>query len=106
VAARTPAFVVPGAPKEPLDEISLPARAQLLLEWVSAKPRATNRNVRHWLYQHAWIVTGAGFGWWRGETALRTLIAVDRRIEALWGIGYRTERVARATLKRVEERAR
>src|SRR5262249_20913246 len=29
-AKRPPAFVVPGAPKEPLDEITLPARAQLL----------------------------------------------------------------------------
>jgi hypothetical protein len=103
---RPPAFVVPGAPKEPLNEISLPARARLLAAWVGTGPQATNRNVRRWLYQHAWIVTGARFGWWHGARALQTLIAVDRRIEALWGFGYRSEAVARAALRTVEQRAR
>ena len=33
-AARKPAFVAPGAPKEPLDEIALPARAKQLGTWL------------------------------------------------------------------------
>ena len=74
-AARRPAaFAVPGAPKEPLDEISLPARARLLDAWLTSSRGPTAANERHWLYQHAWIVTGARFGWWHGAAALRVLI--------------------------------
>jgi len=104
--ARPPAFVVRGAPKEPLDEISLPARADRLKAWVSTHARPTNANVRHWLYQHAWIVDGAKFGWWHGAEALTTLIAVDQKLERSWGIGRRSEAVARAALRRVEREAK
>jgi hypothetical protein len=103
---RQPAFRVPGAPKEPLDEISLPVRAQRLSAWLTPSRRPTAANQRHWLYQHAWIVTGAKFGWWHGAAALRVLIRVDRRIESQWGIGYRSEAVARNALAAVEARAR
>jgi hypothetical protein len=103
---RRPDFIVSNAPREPQDEMSLPARAQLLDKWLTPSRSMSNANARHWLYQHAWIVTGAKFGWWHGAEALRTLIAVDRRVEAQWGIGGRSEAVARATLARVEARAR
>src|SRR5262249_17778774 len=108
VAARVrrPAFTVPGAPKEPLDEIPLTQRASLLGRWIDSRPSPTNSNVQHWLYQHAWIVKGAGFGWSHGNDALRKLIAVDRQVERLWGIGYRSEAVARATLAEVRQRER
>jgi hypothetical protein len=66
----------------------------------SRHPTAANQH--HWLYQHAWIVTGARFGWWHGAAALRVLIGVDRRIESQWGIGYRSEAVARNALVAVE----
>ena len=105
-ARRPAAFVVRGAPKEPMNEISLPARAHLLGAWVAAHPKPTNANVRHWLYQHAWIVDGAAFGWWHGAQALRMLIGVDRKVEARWGIGRRSEAVARAALVRVAARSR
>jgi PASTA domain len=105
-ASRRPAFTVAGAPAEPRDEIALPARARQLAAWVEAHPRKTRRNVNHWLYQHSWIVTGAGFGWSGGEAALRTLIAVDGRIQKLWGIGARSELVARRALTDVEKRSR
>jgi PASTA domain len=105
-AKRPPAFAVPGAPKEPLDEMPLPTRARLLATWLVAHPKLTDANARHWLYQHAWIVTGAKFGWWHGAEALRTLIGVDRRVEAEWGIGQRSETVARAALTRVEAKSR
>jgi hypothetical protein len=98
--ARPPAFSVKGAPKEPLDEITLPARALRLETWVASKPKTT-ANVRHWLYQHAWIVTGARFGWWHGSEALQTLIRVDQRVERQWGIGAKSEAVARAALAQV-----
>jgi hypothetical protein len=104
-AARPPAFALAGAPKEPLDEITLPARALRLQNWVANKPK-TGANVRHWLYQHAWIVTGAQFGWWHGEQALETLIAVDQQLERQWGIGGKSQAVARAALARVRHRSR
>jgi hypothetical protein len=103
---RPPAFAVPGAPKEPLDEISLPARAQRLEAWLTPSRRPTAANQRHWLYQHAWVVTGAKFGWWQGDTALRILIRVDQRIQRQWNLGYRSESVARHALAAVEARAK
>jgi hypothetical protein len=105
-SARPAAFHVAGAPKEPLDEISLPARAERLDAWLTAGRAPTAANQRHWLYQHAWIVTGAQFGWWHGAAALRVLIRVDRRVESQWGIGFRSQSVARHTLAAVEARAR
>ncbi len=97
---------MPGAPEEPLDEITLPARARRLDAWLTSARGPTAANQRHWLYQHAWIVTGATFGWWQGAEALRVLIRVDRRIESEWGIGYRSEAAARRALAAVEARAK
>lgn len=104
-AARPPAFTAAGAPKEPLDEISLPARALRLQHWAVNRPK-TGANVRHWLYQHAWIVTGAQFGWWHGAQALQTLIAVDRQLERQWGIGGKSQAVASAALAQVSRKAK
>jgi hypothetical protein len=103
-AARPPAFVVAGAPKEPLDEMTLSARALQLQSWTANRPK-TGANVRHWLYQHAWIVTGARFGWSHGAEALQTLIAVDRQVERRWRIGAKSEAVARAALVQVHRRS-
>ena len=66
--------------------------------------KPTDANVKHWLFQHEWIVQGAKFGWWHGADALQQLIKDDRRAEALWGIGAKSERVARAALAEVEAR--
>jgi hypothetical protein len=103
---RPAAFHVPGAPKEPLDEIPLPARARRLEAWLTPGRGPTAANQRHWLYQHAWIVTGARFGWWQGAKALKVLIRVDRRVESQWGFGYRSEAAARGALAAVEARAK
>jgi PASTA domain len=100
-AKRPPAFELPRAPKEPLDEIPLTARADKLAAWIDSHPRKTNRNVQRWLYQHSWIVTGAEFGWWQGDQALVKLIAVDRQVQRIWGIGLKSEKVARAALAKV-----
>jgi hypothetical protein len=104
--SRPRAFAVQGAPKEPLNEIPLTVRAQNLETWLAPGQQATTANVRHWFYQHAWIVAGARFGWWHGAQALRTLIRVDNRVEARWGIGFRSEGVARAALAQVEAKSR
>jgi hypothetical protein len=96
--ARRPAFTVAGAPAEPLDEILLSARAKQLAAWVEKHPRRSRAGVDHWLYQHTWIVTGAQFGWSHGAEALRTLIAVDRRVQKLWDVGTQSELVARRAL--------
>lgn len=103
---RPPAFVVPGARREPLNEIPLTTRAQQLLVWLNHHPAATDANVKHWLYQHSWVVAGARMGWWHGDEALRTLIAADRRVWALWGIGARSAEVAKQALAEVEARTR
>jgi hypothetical protein len=102
---RPPAFVVPGARREPLDEIPLTARARALLAWVDKHPSATDKNVKYWLYQHAWIVTGAELGWWHGESALETLTAVDDRVWKLWGIGEVSKAQAEAALATVRAHA-
>ena len=102
---RPPAFTPAGAPKEPLDEITLPARALELQRWVANRPK-TGANVRHWLYQHAWIVTGAQFGWWHGAQALETLIAVDQQVERQWGIGGKSQAVAKAALVKVSRKSK
>jgi hypothetical protein len=103
---RPPAFVVPGARKEPLDEMPLTDRATALLVWLNRHPNATDANVKHWLYQHAWIVTGAELGWWHGANALNTLLVADKRVWALWGIGTRSSAVARQALAEVEARSK
>jgi hypothetical protein len=104
--SRKPAFSVAGAPREPLDEITLDARARALDAWVAKHPTATTSNVNHWLYQHAWIVTGAGFGWSHGEQALRILVGVDRKVEARWGVGSKSRALAERTLADVQARTR
>jgi PASTA domain len=104
--SRPPAFVVPGARKEPLNEIPLTQRAKKLETWIGQGRKPTNANVRFWLYQHAWIVAGAELGWWHGASALRTLIRVDKRVEARWGVGSRSESIARAALAQVEAKSR
>jgi hypothetical protein len=105
-AKRPPAFVVPGAPKEPLKEMPLTARASLLARWLSSHPKPTNANVRHFLYQNAWITTGARFGWWHGAQAVTLLIAADQKAERLWGIGNKSELAARHVLAEVKARSR
>jgi hypothetical protein len=103
---RKPAFTVAGGLKEPTDEILLSTRATRLAAWVEAHPRRTPANVNHWLYQHNWIVTGAGFGWSDGAEALRKLVAVDARVQKLWGVGSRSQKIARHALTEVEARSR
>ena len=105
-AARPPAFVVPGAPAEPRGEITLTARARRLERWLGSHPKPTNANVRHWLYQHEWIVTGARFGWSHGAEALEILIRVDRRVQARWEIGKKSEAAARRALAAVRAKSR
>ncbi|MDX6442744.1 MAG: hypothetical protein QOE43_2473, partial [Gaiellaceae bacterium] len=103
---RPVAFTVPGARKEPLDEMPLTNRAQLLRSWLEAHPTKTSANVAHWSYQNAWIVAGAKFGWWRGAEALTTLIAVDRRAQQLWGIGNKSALQAQSALSEVQSRSK
>ena len=102
---RAPDFVVAGARPEPQNEMPLPQRAHLLSRWIASHSK-TRANVRHFLYQHSWIVTGAQFGWWHGAEALRELIAADRAAERRWGIGRKSQLVARAALTEVEARSK
>lgn len=101
-----PDFRVPGVPRQPVSEMPLPRRARLLLKWIDSRPAPTSGNVHHWLYQHAWVVTGANFGWWHGARALRILVKVDRHAYAIWGIGRRSESLARRALVQVKAKSR
>jgi hypothetical protein len=103
---RPVAFVVPGATKEPLDEMPLPDRAKALSKWLDAHQTKTSAAAKHWLYQNEWIVTGAKLGWWRGGEALQTLIAVDERTQTLWGIGAKSAAAAQQALREVEAKAK
>lgn len=105
-ATRKPAFAVAGAPGEPSDEMTLTARAQQLRSWLESHKTRSPRTVKYWLYQHNWIVTGAGFGWSGGAEALRVLIQVDERAQKLWGVGGKSEQLARRTLAEVKARQR
>jgi hypothetical protein len=105
-SSRPAAFTVANAPKEPLDEMPLTRRASLLTAFIKAHPKQTPANVRHFLYQHTWIVTGSKFGWWHGAEALRQLIVADRTAAKLWGLGGKSELVARKALAEVEKRAK
>jgi PASTA domain len=104
VAYRKPDFVVEGAPREPADEMPLPQRALALEKRAAALAKPSRRFVRHWLYQHSWLVTGARFGWQGGDDALQTLIQVDRSLYVRFGFGARSEGVARRALAYVESR--
>jgi hypothetical protein len=104
-AKRPPAFAAPDAPKEPLDEIPLVDRAKLLAKYVETHRKSVTA-VNHFLYQHAWIVTGARFGWWRGAAALELLIRIDERVQERWQIGGKSESLARAALAYVRAQSR
>jgi hypothetical protein len=101
---RPPAFAVPGGKAEPLDEMPLPDRVKALGRYVASRP-ANTTSVNHFLYQHAWIVTGAELGWWRGAEALQLLVAVDRQAQQRWGYGAKSESLARAALERVKAKS-
>jgi hypothetical protein len=99
---RKPDFEVRGAPAEPTDELTLPVRARMLARRMDAMSKPTDRLVNYWLYQHAWIVTGARFGWHDGAEALRVLIEVDQSLVRRFDFGARSEVVARRALAYVE----
>lgn len=105
-ALRPAAFVAAGAAKEPQDELALPERARRLEAWLRAHPKPTNANVRRWLYQHEWIVTGARFGWWHGAQTLQILIRVDEQVQRRWEIGVKSEADARRALAVVRAKSR
>jgi hypothetical protein len=103
-AYRKPDFSVSGAPREPADEMPLPARARALEERASKLKKPTRRFVSFWLYQHSWLVTGARFGWKDGDVALKTLIRVDGSLQDRFGFGRRSQVVARRALAYVESK--
>ena len=104
---RTPAFVVAGAPKEPRQAgPSLPDRARRLASWLDAHPKASQVATQHWFSEHAWIVTGAKFGWWGGEQALARLVKLDRRAEKLWKVGSSNRELAQQALREVQAKTR
>lgn len=101
---RRPDFTAPGAPKEPASGASLPDRTAELRRWIESHREPTATNLNHWLYEHAFIVAGARFGWWHGAEALQALIEVDKRAEALWGVGDQSRTTAQKALAEVQAR--
>ncbi len=103
-AARLPDFVVPGAPREPAKSQSLPDRVATLAAWIEKHREASAASMNHLLYEHAYVVAGARFGWWHGADALQALIGVDKRAEALWGVGSQSRRTAEKAFAEVRTR--
>ena len=99
---RKPDFVVPGAPRSRRTRCRSTVARTAPRRRGSTHPEKTTANVQHWLYQNAWIVTGAKLGWWHGAEALEILIAGRRTRAGLWGIGARARSSARAALGSVE----
>lgn len=104
-APRPPDFTVPGAPKEPARSQSLPDRVAALATWIESHRDPSATNLNHWLYEHAYVVAGARFGWWHGAEALQALIEVDKRAEALWGVGSQSRMTADKALAEVRARS-
>ncbi len=98
---RAPDFTVTGAPKEPATSQALPDRVAALASFVETHRAPTAASLNHWLYEHAYIVAGARFGWWQGAQALQSLIDVDKRAEALWGVGSQSRITAEKALAEV-----
>jgi hypothetical protein len=105
-AVRTPAFELPGAPPEQLDEMPLPERARMIEKRMLKSAGPSRELIKWWLYQHAWVVTGARFGWSNGAEAIRIVIRVDRELEQRFGFGAKSEAVARRALAEVERLSR
>lgn len=53
--------------------------ADIRLVWNGFESIRAPASVRYWLYQHAWIVAGAKFGWWHGAQARQALAYVEER---------------------------
>jgi len=102
---RTPDFAVAGAPKEPARSKSLSDRVAALAAWLERHRDPTAANLNHWLYEHAYVVAGARFGWWHGVEALQALIQVDKRAESLWGVGSQSRTAAEKALAEVRSRS-
>lgn len=101
---RTPAFEAPGAPPEPLSEMTLTARARMIARRMAAAEAPSKKLVKWWLYQHAWVVTGARFGWHDGDRALGILVKVDKDLYERWGFGLKSAAVAEDALAYVQNR--
>ena len=102
--SREPAFVESGAPAEPQNEMALTARVRMIARRMASEQAPSSELVQWWLYQHAWIVTGAKFGWHDGDRALRILIRVDEDLNKRWGFGLKSAAIARDALSYVESR--
>jgi hypothetical protein len=103
-SGRQPDFVVAGAPKEPTGSASLPDRVAALAKWIETHHDPSPANLNHWLYEHAYVVAGARFGWWHSAQALEALILVDRRAQALWGVGSQSRVAVEHALAEVRAR--
>ena len=104
-AVRKADFVVAGAPEGTAEGDAARPACAAPRAWLTTHKSNTPANVQRWSYQHAWITTGAKFGWWHGAEALKVLILDDRRAQQLWGIGSRSEADARAALAAVEAKS-
>jgi hypothetical protein len=105
-ATRQPAFVVPGAPPEPLSQPPLTEQARRLGAWLDKHPKGKAAERAHLSFQSWLIISGARNGWSRGADALRILVSVDRRAERMWGIGAQERLRAQKALLEVQARAR
>lgn len=104
-SSRPPAFVLPGVAAEPLDQPPLPERARELADWLEAQPTVNPEMRAHYAHEHALIVTGATFGWWKGADALGILLRADSSLGERFGGAQELIDEARRALAYVERKA-
>ena len=95
----------PAAPNEPIWSRSLSDRVTALAAWLESHRDRSGTTLNHWLYEHNYVITGARLGWWHGAEALQALIKVDKRAEALWGVGSQSRTAAEQALAEVRSRS-
>ncbi len=79
-------------------------RALFLASWILEHPHPTDEAVSYWLWQHSEIIAGARAGERDAREALEILIEIDRDLQKSWGVGAKSEALARETLHEIRSR--
>lgn len=76
-------------------------RSLFLASWILEHPHPTDEAVSYWLWQHSEIIAGARSGEPDAQEALEILVEIDRDLQKSWGVGAKSEALARETLQEI-----
>lgn len=100
--SEDPAVNPTGTTNSSAGEESALERARFLASWVLEHSSATDQAVSYWLWQHSEIIDGARAGESGGVEALEILIEIDQTLQETWGVGAKSEALARETLLEIQ----